>query len=148
MKIAVIGLLLAVTLSGGQVFAVTQSVVIPQETPFNIGRTRIYARKSEFVFKRDKARVKALELVLTLFRGEVFKLVKLGVIQGVGAGDLIKFKPLKPIRVRLKARKAVIRALNRVRHVHLDKLVRGKGLWRQLRHYEFMDLEQKTGKRQ
>ena len=149
MKHVFSGLFFALLLVGVSASCAGISADIKTESAFWAGTRTIYAVQTNIRIDQKKGRVERLVLVLTLYRAEVFHLVKAGVIRGVTPRDLLGYKPLKPIYVKLKGGRRVLDALTGAWRGKGDlvRVFARKGPWRQLKNYEFISLEQRTGKR-
>ena len=117
---------------------------VRKETVFQAGNKKVYAESTTVDVFQEKGRIKRITLVLSMFRGEVYHLVKAGVIRTVTPDKLIKYKPLKPIIVRFKALPVAVRALNRAwkGKGDINRLFAGPGPWRDLKNYQFILLKQ------
>ena len=142
------GLAAVLLLAGTAADCARVNVDIEGESAFHAGKKLVYAVETHVRIDQEKGKVKRIVLDLVLYRAEVFHLVKAGVIKGVKPGDLLAYKPLKPIEVKLKAGPKAVRSLNMAWRGKgdLGRLFGKKGPWRQLKNYDFVSLEQRTGK--
>jgi len=133
----IIGLFISTMVMAGQ------RVSFNKETVFSAGKYKVYALKADFNIDQKGKKVKMLKLRIRAYRAGLFHLIKAGVIRTMGMAKLLKYKPLKPIIVDLRAKAVVIKALNKaMKGNNAAAVLKKDGPWKYLLNYRFIRSKQ------